>query len=100
MAWIARSQPASANPGGTNAAGYANPAYDLACYRALAAPDPGAAAADHSEAQRRLAEDVPMLPLFFRPRHGAALPAVSGYVLDGSSESELWNIEHLSVAEP
>lgn len=92
--------PSADNPGGTNAAGYANPAFDGACYRALTATDPASATAAHAEAQRLLAADLPMLPLFYRPRHGAAGPAVSGYVLDGSSESELWNIEGMAVNEP
>ena len=86
--------PNDANPAGANAAGYASPAFDEACQRALTAPDSAGA---HAEAQRLLAAGLPMLPLFFQPRHGAVLPGVQGYVLDGSSESELWNIEEIDV---
>ncbi len=89
--------PDEANPAGANAAGHANPAYDEACRRALTASDSAAAAQAHAEAQRLLAADLPMLPLFFHPRHGATRPGVEGYVLDGSSESELWNIEDIDV---
>jgi peptide/nickel transport system substrate-binding protein len=84
-----------ASPGGANAAGYASAAFDAACQRALSAPD--AAATAHAEAQQLLRADVPMLPLYFRPRHGVALPGVEGYALDSSSESELWNIEVIEV---
>jgi peptide/nickel transport system substrate-binding protein len=84
------------SPGGANAAGYANPAFDDACRRALTG-DGAASTQAHAEAQRLLAADLPMLPLFFRPRHGAAAPAVQGYVLDGASPSELWNIEALAL---
>jgi peptide/nickel transport system substrate-binding protein len=86
-----------ANPGGANAAGYANPAYDQACHRALTAPDAAIAAQAHAEVQRLLMANLPMLPLFFQPRHGASAPDVQGYVLDGSSASELWNIEVIDV---
>jgi peptide/nickel transport system substrate-binding protein len=73
-----------ASPGGANAAGYADPAFDDACRRAVTAVDDAASAQAHAEAQRRLAADLAMLPLFFRPRHGAAAAVVQGYMLDGT----------------
>jgi peptide/nickel transport system substrate-binding protein len=81
------------NPGGGNDTGYSNPAYDAACQQSLFPLDGGAGAQRQAEAQRLFARDLPVLPLFFEPRRGAARPAVQGYTLDPSSPSELSNIE-------
>ncbi len=85
--------PTAERPGGANAAGYSNPAFDEACRRASATLDPAQSALYHAEAQRLFAEDLPAVPLFAWPRYGAASPAVTGYQLDPNSSSELHNIE-------
>jgi peptide/nickel transport system substrate-binding protein len=81
------------NPGGANDSGYSNPAFDVACQQALFPLDQSAGAQRQAEAQRQFARDLPVLPLFFEPRRGAARPSVQGYTLDPSSPSELSNIE-------
>jgi len=87
----------ASNPGGANDTGYSNPDFDSACRKALTTFDPAQAAQFHAQAQRLFAADLPMLPLFFHPRLAAARPEVQAYVLDGSSESELWNVEELAI---
>jgi peptide/nickel transport system substrate-binding protein len=89
--------PGDANPGGANDTGYSSPDFDEACRQALTAWDPGVAAQFHADAQRLFARDLPSLPLFFYPRIAAAHPQVSGFALDPTSPSELWNIESLSM---
>ena len=81
------------NPGGANDSGYSSPAFDAACRQSLFPLDQSAGAQRQAEAQRQFARDLPVLPLFFEARHGAARPSVQGYTLDPSSPSELWNIE-------
>jgi len=88
--------PDEANPAGANDTGYSNPDFDATCRQALAAFDPGRAAQFHAEAQRLFAQDLPMLPLFLRARFAAARPGISGFTLDPTSSSELWNIESLT----
>jgi len=87
--------PDEANPAGANNPGYSNAGFDTACYQALAAFDPQGAAQFHTEAQRRFTQDLPMLPLFLRAKLAAARLGVSGFVLDPTSSSGLWNIESL-----
>lgn len=91
--WLTAQIPDDANPGGANAAGYRQADYDTACRQALTTLEAEAAAGHLAEAQRRLAEDLPVLPLFFQIRVAAALPGVQGFTLDSTSESELWAIE-------
>jgi peptide/nickel transport system substrate-binding protein len=83
----------AANPGGANDTGYSNPTFDQACQRAVFPLDRPADAAALTSAQNQLVQDLPLLPLFLEPRHGAARAGVSGYTLDPTSPSELWNLE-------
>ncbi len=80
-------------PGGANDSGYSSSAFDAACQQSLFPFDQSAGAQRQAEAQRQFSRDLPVLPLFFEARHGAARPSVQGYILDPSSPSELWNIE-------
>jgi peptide/nickel transport system substrate-binding protein len=89
--------PDDANLGGVNDTGYSNPEFDAACRRALTTFDPALAAQYHAEAQRIFAQDLPMLPLFFRVKAAAVRANITGFALDATSPSELWNIEELSV---
>jgi peptide/nickel transport system substrate-binding protein len=90
--------PDDANPGGANDAGYSNPQFDDACRRALTTFDPQLAAPYHQAAQRLFAEDLPMLPLFFRVRAAAARANVADFALDPTAPSELWNLETMTLA--
>jgi peptide/nickel transport system substrate-binding protein len=88
------------NPYGDNNTGYSNPAYDAACRAAQTALDEAARRAKHAEAQTIFTQDLPSLPLFLRVKAGAALPRVSGYQLDSTARSDLWNIESISLSAP
>jgi peptide/nickel transport system substrate-binding protein len=88
--------PDEANPAGANDTGYSNSVFDLACHQALTTFEPPTAAQLHAQAQRLFAQDLPMLPLFLRAKLAAARPGVSGFVLDPTSSSGLWNIESLT----
>jgi peptide/nickel transport system substrate-binding protein len=94
--WLTEQLPDDANPGGANASGYSNPAFDAACRRARATLDPALAAHYRAEAQQLFAQDLPALPLFFRVKVAAALPGVQGFALDPTSDSELWAIEAIA----
>ena len=89
--------PDDANPGGANDTGYSNAQFDAACQQSLTPLDPANADQYNAEAQRIFAQDLPMLPLFFRVKIAAARAQVSGFTLDPTSPSELWNIEELSL---
>lgn len=88
--------PNADNPAGANASGYANPDFDAACRQAQVAVDAGSAQAAQATAAEWFAQDLPALPLFWWPRTGLARAGVTGYVVDGVSESELWNIEAIA----
>jgi peptide/nickel transport system substrate-binding protein len=96
--WTTAQIPDDANPGGANDTGYSNPEFDSACRRALTTFDPQQSAHYHAEAQRILAEDLPMLPLFFRVKVAAARANIIGLTLDATSPTELWNIEAVTVS--
>ncbi|MGQ0605271.1 MAG: ABC transporter substrate-binding protein [Anaerolineales bacterium] len=86
--------------GGANNTGYSSPEFDAACTLALRAFDDGARLAAHTEAQVAFMRDMPSLPLFFRFRVGIARPEVTGYALDTTGRSDLWNIEQIGVSRP
>lgn len=91
--YLSSAIPDDLNPAGANDLGYSNPEFDVACRRALAAYDPAERAAAHAAAQAIFTRDLPSLPLFFRFVAGVARPGVTGYRLDPSARSDLWNIE-------
>jgi peptide/nickel transport system substrate-binding protein len=95
--YLSSAIPNDQNPGGANNTGYSRAEFDAACQRALTALDEGERLAAHREAQRLFAVDVPSLPLFFRPKAGAALPRVTGFQLDSTAASVLWNVEVLGL---
>lgn len=87
----------AANPAGVNLAGYREPAFDAACRRALTALDGAEAQAGAAQAQARLAQDLPLWPVFYEVRSAAARPEVAGFAVDPLAASELWNVETLTV---
>lgn len=95
--YLTSALPSDDNPGGANATGYSSPAFDAACQAALGALDEATRRARHQEAQLLFAQDLPSLPLYFRPKVGPAALGVSGYQLDASAASGLWNIESLGL---
>jgi peptide/nickel transport system substrate-binding protein len=79
---------------GTNVSGYSNPAFDAACQAAgqSLADEPEHATA-YRQAQSIFAEDLPVIPLYWRVKVAAARPEVCGFSLDPTAASALWNIE-------
>jgi peptide/nickel transport system substrate-binding protein len=47
----------------------------------------------HLEAQRIFSEQLPALPLFLRLKTAATRINVTGFEMDATEPSELWNIE-------
>ena len=82
----------------SNSPGYSNVEYDAACLAATAAL-PGTPEYDihHVVAQQIFAADLPVLPLYFVPKHVAVRPGLGGVVLDPGENQELWNIEAFDV---
>ncbi len=79
--------------GGANAAGYARPEYDRACTSALTAlPSDAAAAQDYAQAQALLAEDLPLLPLYWQERLAAASANLCGLAAPDGSLA-WWKVE-------
>lgn len=88
--------PGEATPNGVNASGFASAVYDRACTDLLLSGGWGEAGAKAaSETQVILAESLPALPLFARPRLVAAAPGVCGLKADAAVPSLLWGIEDL-----
>lgn len=82
----------------SNNPGYSNVDYDAACLAAMRAlPGTTEYSAHHMEAQRIFAGDLPVLPLYFVPKHVAIRPGVRGVILDPGQSLELWNIEAFDV---
>jgi peptide/nickel transport system substrate-binding protein len=80
---------------GANITGYSNPAYDTACQKASQArPDqPDYASLNHS-AENLFAQELPVIPLYFRLQIAATRPDFCGLdSLDPTTRSALWNIE-------
>jgi peptide/nickel transport system substrate-binding protein len=89
-----REIPGEDNAFGINASGYRSSAYDGACDASqLALPGSDAQQAAIRQTQEILASDLPVIPLFARPRYLAFLPSVCGSEADASVFSLLWNVE-------
>ncbi len=85
---------------GSNVAAYNSSAYDGNCSAARTTFTPSLALANHQETGRRLSEDLPIIPLYFRPEIGIASPVIEAAEpsLDPGETSELWNVWAWSVA--
>lgn len=86
---------------GVNVTGYDNPAYDTACLTArLAHPDrPDTYARQVSEVQHIFAEELPVIPLYFRMKVAASRPDFCGFDMDVSARTDLWNLEGFNYGE-
>lgn len=84
--------------GRANLSGFSDETYDEACRQAVQAlPRTPEYRRYHVEAQEIFSQQLPDLPLFWWVRVAVARPGVTGFVLDGSEESELWNVESLGL---
>jgi peptide/nickel transport system substrate-binding protein len=94
--WFTSSEiPAAGNRWvGTNVSGYSNPSYDEACNTAQQSlVDEPEHEAAYRQAQAIFAEDLPVLPLYWRIKTAATRPQVCNFSLDPTASSALWNIE-------
>jgi peptide/nickel transport system substrate-binding protein len=92
--------PGDQNPGGANDTGYSSQAFDTACQVARRALDKATRHESQIAAQVVFMQDLPSLPLFFRPKIAVAVPRVSGVQLDSTAGSILWNVESLALEAP
>lgn len=83
-----------------NVTGFSNEAYDAAC-RAAQAAMPGGEGyeANHQEALRIFADELPIIPLFTNARVAAVRPSVANVRLETSQPSLLWNVYEWDVSE-
>lgn len=80
--------------GGQNHTGYFNPEYDRACRAALEAlPGQPGYEEHHFKAQEIFAAELPVVPLYLRPKLVVSHPDLTGLQIDPSAFSEMWNIE-------
>jgi peptide/nickel transport system substrate-binding protein len=92
--------PGADHPIGINASGYFNGEYDRACKILLFAIPEGAAYRQAvADTENILARDLPMIPLYQRPRVVAHIPQLCGVEVDPSAFSVLWNIEEYKLGE-
>jgi peptide/nickel transport system substrate-binding protein len=79
---------------GTNVSGFINPDFDAACRSSQQSlPDDSAHAAAYAQAQSIFAEDLPVIPLYWRVETAAARADLCHFSLDPTAASSLWNIE-------
>jgi peptide/nickel transport system substrate-binding protein len=79
---------------GANAAGYASLEYDRACSNALTAlPGDSAVVQDYAQAQSLLAEDLPLLPLYWQEHVAMVVTEVCDLTVD-NHQLAWWNIDH------
>jgi peptide/nickel transport system substrate-binding protein len=82
-----------------NNTGFSDEAFDQACGEALALlPGQAGYAEAHREALRLWSEAVPIVPLFSRLKVAAAGQNVTGFGLDSTQDSELWNLYEIDLA--
>jgi peptide/nickel transport system substrate-binding protein len=79
---------------GENVSGYSNPAFDTACQASQQSlPDDGTHSAAYAQVQAIFAEDLPVIPLYWRVKIAAARTGICHFSLDPTAASNLWNIE-------
>ncbi len=86
---------------GHNAPGFINEEFDAACKRALAAlPGTEEYVEAHREAQRIFSEQLPALPLFLHLNIAVIRNEVTGFIMDPTQYSEIWNVEAFDLETP
>jgi peptide/nickel transport system substrate-binding protein len=79
---------------GTNVSGYSNPAFDEACRAAQQSLEDDTTYIEaYAQVQSIFAQDLPVIPLYWRVKTAAARADLCHFSLDPSASSSLWNIE-------
>jgi len=85
---------------GQNNLGYSNPEFDAACAAALQSlPGTPEYEQNHKLAQAIFSQDIPSLVLYLRPKIAATRPEVTGFIMDSTANSEMWNIENFDLSQ-
>lgn len=85
--------------GGVNLTGYSNEEYDTVCQQSLTAGlDKELFTANAQRAQEILAEELPVLPLFYHVKAVVSRPDLCGLNFDVSSRSAIKNIEEFEIS--
>ena len=88
--------PSATAPLGVNAAGFSSAEYDAACGVLLhALPETPEYSQAAQDTQQILAEGLPTIPLYMRPRLIAHRPEICGLQVDATEYSGLWNLEEI-----
>jgi peptide/nickel transport system substrate-binding protein len=83
---------------GQNDPGYCNEEYDRICNAALQAlPGTAEYEENHKAVQLIFAEELPVVPLFLRIKLAAYRPEVTGFSMDPTANSEMFNIEEFNI---
>jgi peptide/nickel transport system substrate-binding protein len=83
---------------GTNVSGYNSPVFDSACRAARQSlPDEDSYAQAYRQAQSVFAQDLPVIPLYWRVKAAAARSDICSFSLDPTAASALWNIENIDA---
>ncbi|MCP5098797.1 MAG: hypothetical protein GY943_24870, partial [Chloroflexi bacterium] len=78
--------------------GWHNDAFDAACGVATTSlPGMSTYETAHQDALRIFAEDLPVMPLFFRLKISVTRPEVLNFHLNSSENSELWNLYEIDL---
>jgi peptide/nickel transport system substrate-binding protein len=85
---------------GTNVSGYSDPAFDAACLASQQTlPDDPAHAAAYAQVQSIFADELPVIPLYWRVKTAAARADLCHFSLDPTAASSLWNLEAFDYGE-
>lgn len=79
---------------GTNVSGYSNPDFDAACLATQQSlPGDSVYTAAYAQAQSIFADDLPVIPLYWRVKSASARADLCNFSLDPTAASSLWNLE-------
>jgi peptide/nickel transport system substrate-binding protein len=85
---------------GQNDPGFTDAEYDLVCNAALQSlPGTPEYTQNHLKAQEIFAEELPVVPLYLRLKVAATRPEVSGFIMDPTCNTEMFNIENFDIVE-
>lgn len=98
--FLGSQRPSRENVYGINASGFQSSDYDQACMSVLRGPPGSDAFIEAANTiQQLVADQLPALPLFVRPRLLATSPKLCGVKVDPSSFTALWGIEEYYSSE-
>jgi peptide/nickel transport system substrate-binding protein len=85
---------------GQNDPGFSDAEYDRVCNAALQSlPGTPEYTQNHLKAQEIFAEELPVVPLYLRLKVAAARPEVTGFIMDPTCNTELFNVENFDIVE-